>query len=113
MFTMERLRRAVSDTAFYDDLLLTWGIVKTGRWKGVVTAFITMSDAKDEIDWEWPGTVTTEAQSNFFWQGFFRTSSPDPCHELYVVDCSKKRLPAMVEPMADCLTLTATSTITL
>jgi hypothetical protein len=26
--------------------------VKTGRWGGVVTAFITMSDIKDEIDWE-------------------------------------------------------------
>lgn len=29
--------------------------VKTGRWAGVVAAFITMSDAKDEIDWEFPG----------------------------------------------------------
>jgi hypothetical protein len=26
--------------------------VKTGRWAGVVAAFITMSDMKDEIDWE-------------------------------------------------------------
>jgi len=44
--------------------------VKTGRWGGVVTAFITMSDIKDEIDWEFPGTQTTEAQTNYFWQGF-------------------------------------------
>ncbi|CAL1699711.1 unnamed protein product [Somion occarium] len=43
--------------------------LKTGRWGGVVTAFITMSDIKDEIDWEFPGTATTEAQTNFFWQG--------------------------------------------
>jgi hypothetical protein len=27
-------------------------IVKSGRWPGVVTAFITMSDIRDEIDWE-------------------------------------------------------------
>jgi len=49
--------------------------VKTGKWAGVVTAFITMSPIKDEIDWEWPGTETTEAQSNYFWQGFVRTYS--------------------------------------
>ena len=38
----------------------------------MVTAFITMSPIKDEIDWEWPGTKTTEAQSNYFWQGVIR-----------------------------------------
>jgi len=42
---------------------------KTGRWAGVVAAFITMSNVKDEIDWEWPGAKTTEAQSNFFFEG--------------------------------------------
>lgn len=46
--------------------------VKSGRWGGVVTAFITMSSVKDEIDWEWPGANTTQAQSNYFWQGFIR-----------------------------------------
>ncbi|OSC98072.1 glycoside hydrolase family 16 protein [Trametes coccinea BRFM310] len=44
--------------------------IKTGRWGGVVTAFITMSDIKDEIDWEFPGNQTTQGQSNYFWQGF-------------------------------------------
>ncbi|KAI0828678.1 concanavalin A-like lectin/glucanase domain-containing protein [Trametes gibbosa] len=43
--------------------------LKTGHWGGVVTAFITMSDIKDEIDWEFPGDQTTQGQSNFFWQG--------------------------------------------
>jgi len=43
--------------------------MKTGRWDGVVTAFITMSDVKDEIDWEFPGNTTTQGQSNYFWQG--------------------------------------------
>jgi beta-glucanase (GH16 family) len=27
--------------------------LKTSKWAGVVTAFITMSDVKDEVDWEW------------------------------------------------------------
>ena len=54
--------------------LRLWSVctVKTGRWGGVVTAFITMSDIKDEIDWEFPGAKTTEGQSNFFWQGVIR-----------------------------------------
>ncbi|EPS95247.1 hypothetical protein FOMPIDRAFT_162459 [Fomitopsis schrenkii] len=43
--------------------------MKTGRWGGVVTAFIMMSDIKDEIDWEFPGNHTTEGQTNYFWQG--------------------------------------------
>jgi hypothetical protein len=28
-----------------------------------------MSDIEDEIDWEFPGSQTTQAQSNYFWQG--------------------------------------------
>jgi len=47
--------------------------LKTGRWAGVVTAFITMSDVKDEIDWEFPGANTTAGQSNYFWQGVIPT----------------------------------------
>jgi hypothetical protein len=46
--------------------------VKSGRWGGVVAAFITMSGIKDEIDWEFPGNSTTTAQSNYFWQGYVR-----------------------------------------
>ncbi|KZP33735.1 glycoside hydrolase family 16 protein, partial [Athelia psychrophila] len=49
--------------------------IKAGRWAGVVTAFITMSDIKDEIDWEWPGNDTTQGQSNWFWQGVVRESN--------------------------------------
>lgn len=43
--------------------------MKASKWQGVVTAFITMSGIKDEIDWEWPGANTTAAQTNMFWQG--------------------------------------------
>ncbi|WVN87605.1 uncharacterized protein L203_102788 [Cryptococcus depauperatus CBS 7841] len=32
--------------------------LESSKWAGVVTAAITMSDVKDEIDWEWPGTNT-------------------------------------------------------
>lgn len=50
--------------------------VKSGRWGGVVSAFITMSAVRDEVDWEWPGANTTQAQSNYFWQGFVRMYPP-------------------------------------
>jgi len=47
--------------------------LKTGRWDGVVTAFITMSSIKDEIDWEFTNNSspdTTTGQTNYFWQGY-------------------------------------------
>jgi len=47
--------------------------LKAGRWDGVVAAFITMSDIKDEIDWEFPGNETLQGQTNYFWQGFVPT----------------------------------------
>lgn len=37
--------------------------------KGVVTAFIMMSDMKDEIDFEFVGDDVTAVQSNYYWQG--------------------------------------------
>ncbi|TFK72479.1 glycoside hydrolase family 16 protein [Pluteus cervinus] len=56
--------------------------LKTGRWAGVVTAFITMSDVKDEIDWEFPGAATTQGQSNFFWQGVIPDKTAGDTHNV-------------------------------
>ncbi|MCJ1298282.1 hypothetical protein MMC08_001071 [Hypocenomyce scalaris] len=43
--------------------------LKTSRGAGVVTAFILLSDVKDEIDFEFVGANLTAAQSNFYFQG--------------------------------------------
>lgn len=43
--------------------------LKTSRGKGVVSAFILLSDMKDEIDYEWIGVDLDTAQTNFYWQG--------------------------------------------
>ncbi|CAG5165495.1 uncharacterized protein ALTATR162_LOCUS6802 [Alternaria atra] len=43
--------------------------LSTAQGKGVVTAFILMSDVKDEIDFEWVGVDTSHVQSNFYSQG--------------------------------------------
>jgi beta-glucanase (GH16 family) len=41
----------------------------TSQGAGVVTAFIMMSDVKDEIDFEFVGVDLTSAQSNYYFQG--------------------------------------------
>ena len=42
---------------------------KTSRGKGVVTAFILLSDVKDEIDYEFVGVDLKTAQTNYYHQG--------------------------------------------
>jgi beta-glucanase (GH16 family) len=42
--------------------------IKTSTVPGLVTTFITMSDRKDEIDWEIVGGDSTTAQSNIFYK---------------------------------------------
>jgi beta-glucanase (GH16 family) len=41
----------------------------TSQGAGVVTAFIMMSDVRDEIDFEFVGTDTGHVQSNYYSQG--------------------------------------------
>ena len=60
--------------------------LKTSRGAGVVTAFILLSDNKDEIDFEFVGTDLDTAQSNFYYQG--------------ITDCTCHILPTNV-PCAD------------
>jgi len=45
------------------------GRIKSSRGKGVVTAFILLSDVKDEVDYEWVGADLTAVQTNYYWQG--------------------------------------------
>ncbi|KAM0321414.1 hypothetical protein ACHAQA_010130 [Verticillium albo-atrum] len=43
--------------------------MKTSRGRGVVTAFILLSDVKDEIDYEWVGVDLETSQTNYYFQG--------------------------------------------
>lgn len=45
---------------------------KTSRGRGVVTAFILLSDVKDEIDYEYVGVDLKTAQTNYYFQGVTR-----------------------------------------
>jgi beta-glucanase (GH16 family) len=42
--------------------------LKTSRGRGVVTAFILLSDVKDEIDYEFVGVDLGTAQTNYYFQ---------------------------------------------
>lgn len=43
--------------------------MKSSAGQGVVSAFILMSDVKDEIDFEFVGADLQHVQSNYYWQG--------------------------------------------
>nr|KIR48427.1 hypothetical protein I312_02272 [Cryptococcus bacillisporus CA1280] len=51
--------------------------LKTSKWAGVVTAAITMSDVKDEIDWEWPGADIDKVQTNYWFLGVANYSATE------------------------------------
>ncbi|ODN89750.1 hypothetical protein L198_06444 [Cryptococcus wingfieldii CBS 7118] len=52
-------------------------VLETSKWAGVVTAAITMSDVKDEIDWEWPGATTDQVQTNYWYLGVANYSATE------------------------------------
>ncbi|KAI9812972.1 MAG: hypothetical protein M1832_006451 [Thelocarpon impressellum] len=51
--------------------------LKTSRGKGVVTAFILLSDVKDEIDYEFVGADLETAQTNYYFQGITNYNNGD------------------------------------
>ena len=57
---------ASSNYVWYGKITAT---MKSSRGKGVVTAFILLSDVKDEIDFEFVGVDLNNAQSNYYFQG--------------------------------------------
>ena len=57
---------ATTDYMWYGNVKAS---VKTSRGAGVVTAFILLSDVKDEIDYEFVGTELEVAQTNYYFQG--------------------------------------------
>lgn len=51
------------------------GTFKTSRDAGVITAFILLSDVKDEIDYEFIGADLKTAQTNYYFQGILDCKS--------------------------------------
>ncbi|GAA5882417.1 hypothetical protein JCM3774_001833 [Rhodotorula dairenensis] len=75
--------------------------IKTVGAAGVVTAFITMSGVKDEIDIEWTTNDTSSWDSNWFWEGdvgnydhgaTHRAANRDEQYHVYTIDWSPSQL---------------------
>lgn len=77
----------------------------TSQGAGVVTAFILMSDAKDEIDFEWIGVDTNHVQSNYYFQGItnynngknLSASSTESTTHTYTIDWTPDELTWLVD----------------
>ena len=61
----------------------------TSRGAGVVTAFIMMSDNKDEIDFEWVGVDIEHAQSNYYSQGVTDCTCSRSAHAAPHANCNR------------------------
>lgn len=74
--------------------------MKSSRGAGVITAFITFSDVKDEIDYEFRGYNLTDPQSNFYSHGLlnytnFRDEESTDTYEnwhTYEIDWAEDKL---------------------
>lgn len=70
------------------------------KGRGVVTAFIMMSDVKDEIDFEFVGLDTSAVQSNYYWQGTLNytnsanltAQNTDSTEHTYTIDWQENQL---------------------
>ncbi|KAL8904271.1 MAG: hypothetical protein Q9171_007111, partial [Xanthocarpia ochracea] len=73
LLTLSETGRSSSGTLLASTSYVWYGKVsarmKSSRGKGVITAFILMSDVKDEIDFEFVGVDLQTAQSNYYFQG--------------------------------------------
>ncbi len=73
LLTLSETGQSASGTLLASTSYVWYGKVsaqlKTSRGQGVVTAFILLSDVKDEIDFEFVGTNLETAQSNYYFQG--------------------------------------------
>jgi len=74
--------------------------LKTSRGAGVVSSFITMSNMKDEIDYEWVGAHTDITETNYYYHGWpiygkgtkTKLSNTNTNWHTYEVDWSEDRI---------------------
>ena len=58
----------ISTTSYLDYGVFTARLT-SGAPAGMVTSFISMSDVRDEIDYEWVGGSPLDAQTTYFYRG--------------------------------------------
>jgi hypothetical protein len=76
-------------------------VMKAARGKGIVSSAILQSEALDEIDWEFLGTDTTHALTNYFGKGNttsfdrgkeYEMDAPQDKFHNYTIDWTKDRI---------------------
>lgn len=72
--------------------------VKAAPGQGIISSIVLQSSDLDEIDWEWVGSETTRAQSNYFGKGntttydrggFHNVNAPADTWHTYAIDWTK------------------------
>lgn len=68
-----RVEKTLDAPTIVSDWYIMWGKVevtlKAAPGPGIISSVVLQSDDLDEIDWEWVGVETTQAQSNYFGKG--------------------------------------------
>ncbi|KAF8543862.1 concanavalin A-like lectin/glucanase domain-containing protein [Trichophaea hybrida] len=68
-----RVEKRLDAPTIVSNFYIMWGhidvTIKAAPGGGVVSSVVLQSDDLDEIDWEWVGSKTGEAQSNYFGKG--------------------------------------------
>lgn len=81
---------------------------KTSRGRGVVTAFILLSDVKDEIDYEFVGVDLETAQTNYYFQGVAKCM-PLPLIDIFVLANTLQMTRAATSPFPTPLIITTST----
>ncbi|KAI0413145.1 concanavalin A-like lectin/glucanase domain-containing protein [Xylaria grammica] len=72
--------------------------VEVAPGQGIVTSVVLQSDDRDEIDWEWIGSDTTQVQTNYFGKGddstfdrggYSDVANPQTTTHTYTIDWTK------------------------
>ena len=75
-------------------------VAQVAPGKGIVSSMVLLSDDLDEVDWEFTGTNTAQAQTNYYGKGvlnygvseYVRVSSPQTGFHTYAIDWSPTQL---------------------
>lgn len=81
-------------------------VMKASTGTGIVSSVVLESDDLDEIDWEWLGGDTTQAQTNFFGKGnttsydrgtYETVSTPQSTSHTYSIDWTSERIEWIID----------------
>ena len=88
------------------------GKIKSSRGKGVVTAFILLSDTKDEVDFEFVGADLDNVQTNYYFQGILDCMYFSFTPDLYLLMLIEQQTTTAANPQSRAPTPSTTGILT-